>query len=166
MAFPRTIVRSTCSMTHEILSTLGLYGGTFLVCFLAGLIPLINAELFLAGVSAWAISSTAPLPAIVLLAAAGQMTAKLLLYYAALGVFELPSGKRREKIERARARIEKWKSKPKAVLALSATLGLPPFYLSSFAAGALKIRLRTFCAIGMAGRILRFSLVVAIPWLG
>ena len=152
-------------MTAEILSTVGLYVGTFLVCFVAGLVPIINAELFLAGISAWAIASPAPLPAIVLLAAAGQMAAKLLLYYAALGMFELPKGRHKERIEKARSKIEKWRSKPKAVLALSATLGLPPFYLSSFAAGALKIRLRTFCAIGMAGRVLRFSLVVAIPWM-
>lgn len=152
-------------MTTHILASVGLYGGTFIVCFLAGLIPLINAEVFLVGVALLAVSSPAPLPAIVLLAALGQMVAKIVLYYAALGMLELPSGKRKEKIEKARARIEKWRNKPKMVLAVSATLGLPPFYLVSLAAGALKIRLRTFFAIGMAGRIVRFAVIIASAWL-
>ena len=152
-------------MTTHILAAVGLYAGTFIVCFLAGLIPLINAELFLVVVALAAVSSPAPLPAIVLLAALGQMAAKVVLYYAALGMLELPSGKRKAKIEKARARIEKWRHKPKMVLAVSATLGLPPFYLVSLAAGALKIRLRTFFAIGMAGRIVRFAVIIASAWL-
>jgi membrane protein YqaA with SNARE-associated domain len=152
-------------VTAQILASVGLYAGTFVVCLLAGLIPLINAEIYLIGlIGVGAVSSPRSLPAIVLLAALGQMVAKIILYYAALGMFELPSGRHKAKIEAARARMEKWRDKPTWVLAVSSTTGLPPFYLVSLAAGALKIRLRTFLTIGMIGRVVHFSVVVAIAW--
>ena len=34
-------------MTEQLLHGFGLYGGTVLVCFIAGLVPLVNAEVFL-----------------------------------------------------------------------------------------------------------------------
>ena len=151
-------------MTSHLLASCGLYLGTYLVCLLAGLIPLINAEVYLVGVTLWAVESPAPLPAIVLLAALGQMTAKLILYYAALGAMELPGERQQARIAKARAKIEKWRAKPKWVLAVSSTTGLPPFYLVSLAAGALRIRLRTFLTIGMIGRVVHFAVVVAIAW--
>jgi len=143
---------------------LGIYVGTFVVCFLAGLIPLINAELWLLAVTLM-IASPAPLPAVVVLAAAGQMLAKVLLYYAAQGVIDLPTGRFAARVEKARAKIEKWKERPRWVLWASSILGLPPFYVISLLAGALKIRLRTFVMIGMTGRVLRFSVLVAVFWL-
>jgi membrane protein YqaA with SNARE-associated domain len=48
------------------------------------------------------------------------------------------------------------------VLATSAVLGLPPFSIMATAAGVLAIRVRAFCAIVLAGRALRFALVLAI----
>jgi len=144
---------------------LGLYVGTFVVCFVAGLVPLVNAELYLIGVTTMVVSSPSPLPAVVLLAALGQMTAKVLLYYVAQGALELPGQRHRERIARARVRMAKWQDKPKWVLFVSALLGLPPFYLVSLAAGALRIGIRTFCVLGMIGRIVRFAVIVAIPWL-
>jgi membrane protein YqaA with SNARE-associated domain len=151
-------------VTESLLATCGLYAGTFIVCLLAGLIPLINAEIYLVGLTLWAIKSPAPLPAIVLLAALGQMTAKLILYYAAAGAFELPRGRYKAHIEAARARMEKWRGKPLWLIAISSTVGLPPFYLVSLGAGALKVRLRTFLTIGMIGRVVHFGVVVALAW--
>ncbi len=151
-------------MTESVLASCGLYLGTYIVCLLAGLIPIINAEIFLVGITLWAVKSPAPLPAIVLLASLGQMTAKFILYHTAAGAFELPRGRHKARIEAARARIEKWRARPTLVLAVSSTLGLPPFYLVSLAAGALKIRMRTFLTVGMIGRVVHFSVVVAIAW--
>jgi membrane protein YqaA with SNARE-associated domain len=153
-------------MTEQLLATLGLYGGTLVVCFISGIVPIVNAELFLVGLSMWAVKSPTQLPLIVVMAAVGQMTAKVLLYYMGQGLFELPRGRWREKIAHARTRLEKWRTRPYLIFALSATLGLPPFLLVSIAAGALKIGFRAFCAIGLAGRALRFAVIVAIPWLG
>jgi membrane protein YqaA with SNARE-associated domain len=149
-------------MAEDILTALGLYGGTLVVCFIAGLVPLVNAEVFLVGLTMWAVQSPAQLPAIVVLAAVGQMTAKVLLYYAGLGMFELPRGKWRVRIDRARARIDRWKERPYIVYGISSVVGLPPFYLVSLVAGALRINFTLFCVIGLAGRALRFAILVAI----
>lgn len=152
-------------MTQHLLGSLGLYGATLIVCFASGLIPLLNAELYLVGVTTLAVHAPSQLPGLVVCAAVGQMTAKCLLYGAGMGMLELPRGRWKEKIERARARLSTWRKRPYLVYAVSSTVGLPPFYLVSLAAGALKIRFRPFCAIGLAGRIVRFGVVVAIPWI-
>jgi membrane protein YqaA with SNARE-associated domain len=152
-------------MTHEVLQTLGLYAGTLVVCFLAGLIPLINAEVYLVGISIWAVKRPEQLPAIVILAALGQMIAKVILYYAGMGMFELPKGKWRDRIERARKYLDRWQKQPYLVYAASASLGLPPLYLTTFAAGAMRINFSLFCLIGFTGRVLRFAVLVAIPWI-
>src|ERR1043165_788799 len=81
-------------MTHDLLQTLGLYAGTLVVCFLAGLIPLINAEVYLVGISIWAVKRPEQLPLIVIMAAVGQMLAKIILYYAARGDQEEPDSGR------------------------------------------------------------------------
>ena len=152
-------------MIDSLAGELGLYAGTFVVCFVAGLVPLVNAEIYLIGVTTMVVTSPAPLPMVVLLAALGQMVAKVLLYYGALGALELPGGRHRERLARARVRMQAWQEKPKWILFASALLGLPPFYLVSLAAGALRIGIRTFCVLGLIGRILRFAVIVAIPWL-
>jgi membrane protein YqaA with SNARE-associated domain len=151
-------------VTASLLATFGLYLGTYVVCLLAGLIPLINAEVYLVGVTLWAVRSPAQLPAIVVLASLGQMTAKVILYYTAAGAMRLPRGRYQARLEAARDRIERWRHRPLWVLAVSSTLGLPPFYLVSLAAGAMRIRMRTFLAIGTAGRLVHFAVVVAIAW--
>src|ERR1043166_1030928 len=75
---PRNSVSYTCQgwllvqpanmspVTDHLIGVLGLYGGTLVVCFLSGLIPVINAELFLVGVSKFAVSSPAQLPGVVI----------------------------------------------------------------------------------------------------
>src|SRR4051812_28596779 len=147
-------------MTHQLLTTLGLYGGTLVVCFLAGLIPLINAEVFLVGISLWVVKSPSQLPAIIICAAVGQMIAKVILYYAGMGMFEMPSGKWRDRIDRARAKLTRWEKQPYLVYASSASLGLPPLYLTTFAAGALRINFSLFLLIGLLGRLARFGVIV------
>jgi membrane protein YqaA with SNARE-associated domain len=153
-------------MDLDFAKDLGVYGGTFIVCFLAGLIPFINAEVWLLLVVTTMIASPAPLPAVVVLAAAGQMVAKVLLFYAARGAIAVPTGRYKVAIEKARTKVEAWRGKPKWVLWASSTLGLPPFYVISLLAGVLDIRLRTFCMIGMAGRVMRFGVIVALMWFG
>jgi membrane protein YqaA with SNARE-associated domain len=152
-------------MTDELLATLGLYGGTLVVCFISGLVPIVNAELFLVGISAWAVTSPAQLPLVAVAAGVGQMSAKIILYFMGLGLFELPRGRWKAAVERARLRMDRWRRRPHVVLALSATVSLPPFLLVSIAAGALRIGFRTFCAIGLIGRTLRFGVILTIPWL-
>jgi membrane protein YqaA with SNARE-associated domain len=61
--------------------------------------------------------------------------------------------------------MTRWEQKPYFVYAASASLGLPPLYLTTFAAGAMKINFTLFCLIGFAGRLLRFAVLVSIPWI-
>jgi membrane protein YqaA with SNARE-associated domain len=151
-------------VTDDLLTMLGIYGGTFVVSFIAGLVPLVNAEVFLVGLVRFGIDDSSQLPGVVIAAAAGQMVAKIGLYHAGRGMLELPRGRYRAKIEAVRERIEHWKSRPYFIYGLSSVLGLPPFYLTVIAAGAMQIRFRAFLVIGMAGRLIRFAVLVAITW--
>jgi membrane protein YqaA with SNARE-associated domain len=151
-------------VTEDLLATLGIYGGTFVVSLIAGLVPVVNAEIFLIGLVRLAIDQPSQLPALVVLAASGQMVAKIGLYHAGRGMLELPRGRYRAKVEAVRARLDDWKTKPYLVYGTSSVLGLPPFYLTVLAAGAMRIRFLWFLVIGLAGRLLRFAVLVAITW--
>lgn len=153
-------------MAEQLLDTFGLYGATFAFCFVAAAVPIvINVELYLIGVTLWAAGSPAELAAIVVIAAVGQMAAKVMVYFAGLGMLELPRGARaRARIARARARLERWRRKPYWFFGLSALVGLPPFFLTCLAAGAMKIRFELFCLLGLAGRLARFATLVTIAW--
>jgi membrane protein YqaA with SNARE-associated domain len=143
----------------ELVAALGLYAGTFLVAAISSVVPLVAIEVFLVGTTLALAPATAPLPALVLLAAAGQVAGKLPIYYAARGVARAP-GPHRARLERVRAWAARRRGKI-LVLASSAALGLPPFSLAATVAGALAIPARTFCAVIFAGRALRFALLVA-----
>jgi membrane protein YqaA with SNARE-associated domain len=151
-------------VTDDLLSMLGLYGGTFAVAVISGLVPVANLELFLIGLVRLAVDDSSQLVMIVILAATGQMVAKLGLYHAGRGLLELPRGRYKKKILAARAKLEQWRSRPYLIYSLSAVFGLPPFYLTVLAAGALAIRLQAFLLIGLAGRLLRFGVLVALAW--
>ena len=155
-------------VTDDLVAMLGLYGGTFVVSIIAGLVPLVNAEVFLVGLVRLAVDRSSQLPAIVIAAAIGQMIAKVGLYHAGRGMLELPRGlsknRYQEKLETVRKKLERWKTKPYLVYGVSSVAGLPPFYLTVLAAGAMKIRFNAFLAIGLGGRLLRFACLVAITW--
>lgn len=151
-------------MTDNLLSMLGIYGGTYIVCLLSGLIFFLNAELFLVGLIRLTVDRAEQLPWIVVAAALGQMTAKTALYYTGQNLLKLSSNRYREKVEKVRAKIDQWKNKPFLIFAVSSLIGLPPFYLTVLAAGAMRIRLRPFLAIGLAGRLVRFAIIVAFAW--
>jgi membrane protein YqaA with SNARE-associated domain len=151
-------------VTDDLLAMLGIYGGTFVVSIIAGLVPLVNTELFLAALVRFGVERSSQLPGIVVAAATGQMVAKIGLYYAGMGLLELPRGRYKAKIEVVRQKLERWKTQPYLIYAVSSVLGVPPLYLTVLAAGALKIRLPAFLVIGLAGRLVRFAVVVAITW--
>jgi membrane protein YqaA with SNARE-associated domain len=148
----------------EIVTRLGIPLATFVWCMTSGLMPIVNAEIFLVGVAALTPSSR--LWVIVAAATAGQMIAKSLMYLVGSGVVRLPFRReRRLDLEAARERVARWKNKDLLVF-VSAALGLPPFYLISILAGTLKLPFARFFAFGLAGRVVRFSLIVAVPPVG
>jgi membrane protein YqaA with SNARE-associated domain len=151
-------------VTDDLLAMLGIYGGTFVVSIIAGLVPLVNTEVFLVGLVRFAVDRSSQLPAIAVAAATGQMVAKIGLYHAGRGMLELPRGRYKQKIEEVRGKLERWRTKPYLIYAVSSVVGVPPFYLTVLAAGAMKIRFTAFLGIGLAGRLARFAFLVAITW--
>jgi membrane protein YqaA with SNARE-associated domain len=149
-------------VADDLLATLGLYGATLVVAFIAGMFPLFSIEAFLFGVAKWASVDGGTLAVLIAIAAVGHQVAKTVTYYAGAGAFELPRGKVRERIAAARKRIERWNRWPRLFLLLAAVLGVPPLYLFGFIAQPmLGIRIGTFTAISFAGRVVRYVIVVA-----
>jgi len=153
-------------MSLQTLATdLGIPGGTLLVCFVGGLVPIINAEVWLVAITL-SVSTVAPLPLMVAMAVVGQLIAKSLLYVGARGALRLAPRRYQDALARARGHLVHWRKKPLAVLWLSTTVGLPPLYLVALVASALEIRFRTFVLVGLVGRTLRFGTVVVLARTG
>ena len=150
-------------MTQHLLGVLGVYGGTLVACFIAGIVQVINTEAVLLGVSLWLVDDPAQLPIVAACAAIGQMAANLVFFYAGRGAGSLP--RVREKLDKVRTKIASWQKRPNLVLVAAAVIGLPPLVLVAVAAGGLGIGVRRFTVIGLLGRWVRFFVVVAIPWL-
>lgn len=124
----------------------------------SSLVPFVNAEILLLGL---AVSSPAAAPLLAVVMAAGQMAGKSVLF---LGGGRLTPS-------RFDAQLTRWRLDGRTrrvrapLIGISALTGLPPFYLVSVAAPALGVSFRTFLALGLAGRLLRFGALVALPQL-
>lgn len=152
-------------MVDSLLASLGLYGATFAVAFIAGMFPLVSVELFLVGATALGADVHA-LPVLIAIAAVGHQIAKTITYYAGAGVFELPRGRMRDRIDAAKARIDRWNKRPRLIMFVSAATGLPPLWALGFVAQPLmKMDIATFTAITLVGRLLRYITLVAITTL-
>ena len=149
-------------MVDHLVATLGLYGATLALAFLAGMFPLLSIELFLVGAAAWGVAVDT-LAVLVAIAVVGHQVAKTVTYYAGAGAFELPRGKLRDRIAAAKQRIERWNRRPKLVMLAGAALGLPPLYLLGFIARPMmNMQLATFTGITLAGRTVRYAALVAV----
>ena len=145
----------------EIVSLAGIYAGTFLFCAISALVPLLNAELFILYLGSTA--SPSQFPALILLAALGQMSSKIVLYHAGRGVLKLPLGRGQAKIDALRARLSKKGGATGGVAFLSALTGFPSFYAMSVMAGVLGWPLYRYLALGVVGRSLRFAVLLFLP---
>jgi membrane protein YqaA with SNARE-associated domain len=148
-------------VVDHLVATLGLYGATLAIAFLAGMFPLLSIELFLVGAAAWGVAVD-QLAVLVVIAVVGHQVAKTVTYYAGAGALELPRGRLRDQIAAARQRIDRWNRRPRLIMLAGAALGLPPLYLLGFIARpVLNMQLATFTGITMAGRIARYTALVA-----
>lgn len=146
-------------MVDSIQAAVGIYLASFAIGVISGVFPLVNAELYLIGLIVTAGVGGPELAAIAAILACGQMVSHSLLFWTARGAARA-SGRRptlEARIARARVRVAAWGNKRRVLLISSAVLGLPPFMLTCLAAGALAISYRTFVAVGLAGRIARFT---------
>lgn len=134
---------------------------TFGVSIVSALVPFVNIEIYLLGAAALAPRAMAvPLA---LSATVGAMVGKVVLYYAARGVVKLPGGRVQRGLAAAQAQLEARPRMGKLVYFASASVGLPPYYVMSLAAGAVGMNLPFFLVAGFVGRLARFVAIVLLP---
>ncbi len=154
---------------HEILDTLdhfgGIYFAMFLFAILSGVFVLASSEAALIALGAASAYSWPQLILLAVIVALGQSVTHALVFQSGRGLANV-GAKRRPKLEarlaKARALGARWQNSEKLLIALGATIGIPPQVLIALLAGAIGIRFRTFVTIDVAGRILRFTTIVAI----
>jgi len=147
-----------------LLASYGIYGGSLIVAFIAGLFPLFSIEVFLVLVSSVAKPSLEQLTVCCVLAALSHQIAKTATYYAGVGALE--HGKLKAKIEQNRERIDRWNKAPHLILALGGAFGFPPLWVLGFIARPLmRIRIAAFTAIVLVTRFGRFFVLAVIPLL-
>lgn len=134
-----------------------LIGGAFVSSVISGLVPLVNGEVVVAG-AALAAAPEARLP-LLAACALGQMLAKTGLYCLARWSPERLPARGRRALARARE-MRLGRGGASAVVLTSACVGLPPFYLVSLAAGALRVPSAIFVIAGTAGIVARYAVIV------
>src|SRR5262245_56631860 len=98
--------------------------------------PFISIEVFLIGATALG-AEPRVLPVLIAIAAVGHQIAKTITYYAGAGLFHLPRGRMRERIEAAKTRIDRWNRRPRLIMSAAAATGLPPLWVLGYIAQPL-----------------------------
>jgi membrane protein YqaA with SNARE-associated domain len=137
---------------------------TFFFSIGSALLPLLNAEAFVA-----VVSHTYPAVLVSLVAAAGQMVGKTIWYYAGANAEKLPWLHRKLQKPKMAASLEKWRlqteGRPVMALAVqfaSAAFGFPPYAVIAALAGVLRVHYGWFLACGFVGRFLRFWVIAEL----
>ncbi len=141
----------------------------FLVATAAGLVPLINIEVYLVG--AVALVDDGALVAMASAAALGQTIGKIPYYYVGYGTISAPwlrrraatPGKWSDRVSRWRAKAEERPVWGAGLLALSSFASVPPFMVVSVLAGVVRMNIVLFCAITFVTRLVRFLVIVLAP---
>jgi membrane protein YqaA with SNARE-associated domain len=151
-------------MTESLLESLGIYGASFVVAFIAGMFPPFSIEVFLLGLAAIASPTLGELTLACFFAALGHQIAKTITYYAGVGALE--RGRLKEKVEKIRPKIDRWNKAPHFILALAGAFGVPPLYVLGFIAKPLmQIGIVAYTAIVFVTRFGRFVVLAVIPLL-
>jgi len=143
----------------------GIYLAMFVIAILSGVFPLTNSEVALGALGAGSSYEWPKLVVLAVIVALGQSITHASLYFTARGLTKAGAKKRprlEAKIAKAHALAEKWQKSEILLLVLGATIGIPPQALVALCAGVIGIRFRTFAAIDISGRIVRFTTIVLI----
>lgn len=137
--------------------------GTFVFSFGSALVPILNAEAYVA-----VAANSHPAVLIALVAAVGQMVGKVLWYYAGAHAEKLPYIHRKMERPKTRASMDKWQARTHGrpwftalLLFASAWAGFPPYAVMAALAGVLRVSFVVFLVTGLVGRFLRFWIVAA-----
>ena len=112
---------------EELINSQGIYVASFLVGIVSGFVPFINTEVYLVLVSTMATKPA--LWPVAILSAMGQMVAKSVIFYTGRGVLHVRMGKYESKVAAVHVKFARWENKADLLILLSATVGLPPFYV-------------------------------------
>jgi membrane protein YqaA with SNARE-associated domain len=145
------------------MSLLAVWLTTFGVAVASAVIPVVNIEIYLLGASA--LAPRAMVIPLIVAGTLGQVVGKIALYYAGTGALKLPGKRLQAALQKMNTQIQERPNTGSALVFASATLGLPPYYLVTLAAGAAKMNLPMFLLVSLVGRFIRFAIVVAIPQL-
>ena len=99
------------------------------------------------------------IPLVAFVSTAGQMTTKTVLFAVARWAPGRLKGRARAALDRASGAVSARGGAVTSLVFASACIGIPPFYGTSLAAGALGMRLQSFLLSGGAGRLVRFGLI-------
>lgn len=129
----------------------------------SALLPWVNAELILLAIAS-PLTSALDLAFVVVAVTAGQVTGKTVLYWMAR---RAPQG---SWTGRFAGVVERWRNachgrpaSAQVMMLVSAVVGVPPFYVTTMAAGALRISFPRFLGAAVLGRLLHFAAVAAVP---
>jgi membrane protein YqaA with SNARE-associated domain len=153
------------SLLHSLDAFGGIYVALYVFAVISGIFPLANSELALGALGASSHYSWGELMLFAVIVALGQSTTHAILYWLSRSAAKAGSKRRpwiEKRLEKAHAIGEKWKTSEVLLIVLGATIGIPPQVLIAILAGAIGIRFRVFLPIDVAGRIARFSVIVAV----
>jgi membrane protein YqaA with SNARE-associated domain len=132
---------------------------SFALALASAIFPWLTVEVLVLALPAIA-PSTLALAALVCVATAGQMTGKGLVYW--VGRTSTSTSTRvASSIDRWQARLTGGRTGPAMLVFLSSSVGVPPFFLVTAIAGAVRLSFSRFMLAGTLGRLLRFGLLVS-----
>jgi membrane protein YqaA with SNARE-associated domain len=138
--------------------------GCFGLTVASAVFPWLNAELIVLSLPAFATSRSA-LVLLVLVATAGQMTGKCVVYWTGRKGDRIVSGRAGQTLSKWRERLEKRPARALALVLVSSMTGLPPFYIMTLVAGTMKMSFPRYLVAGATGRLVRFGALVSLPQL-
>jgi membrane protein YqaA with SNARE-associated domain len=99
------------------------------------------------------------------LAAVSHMAGKSVIFFAGGQATRAIPPRHRDYVERTRARLAGARWPRVATVLVSAIVGLPPLYLVTILAGALRVPALEFFLVATLGRAVRFGALVTVPGL-
>lgn len=148
-----------------------MYVMTFFVAIVSALCPLVNLELYISGVAAFA----APIGTwpIAFTAATGQSLGKLFWYQVGRSSMHwnfvqkiMQRASWKKQYNRVTEQIDKRPWTGNAMVFASATVGLPPLAIMAVIAGQLHFSRVAFYVVTTVGRTMRFAVVLGgVAWL-
>lgn len=141
--------------------TLLTFASTVAIGVASGIVPLVNAELYIVLLGTAAPRSL--LPALLVVATLSHMVGKSVMYLAGRSLDRLPPSAFTQRVAAARATLAHRPALGGALVFTSALTGLPPFYAVAVGSGVVRYSFASFFVLGAAGRLLRFGALVFLP---